>query len=156
MLLLAAGVGSFLLFVPPVVGLADQRDFGRVMEGVGLKYPDGLPEAKRYFCFLQTTYQIEPLHVPPFLSSESFLVNAPRVLNRVTGHLQFFDIRMLGLVHLLAFLGAIYLLLRCARDLNPAARLVFAVLILLAGCDVGYISYFNSFYLEPATCSCLG
>ena len=58
---------------------------------------------------------------------------------------------MLGFVHLLALLGAIYLLLRCARRLSPGGCAISAVLVLLAGCDSGYTAYFNSFYLEPAT-----
>ena len=100
---------------------------------------------------MQTIYEIVPLHAPPFVSSESIFVILARVINRADGHLLLFDIRMLGFVHLLALLGAIYLLLRCARRLSPGGCAILAVLVLLAGCDSGYTAYFNSFYLEPAT-----
>jgi len=61
---------------------------------------------------VQTIYEIVPLHAPPFVSSESIFVILARVINRADGHLLLFDIRMLGFVHLLALLGAIYLLLQ--------------------------------------------
>jgi small basic protein len=79
-LLLAAAIASFLLFVPPVVGLADQTDFARVMEGVGIQYPSSVPNSQRYWCYLETTYPLAPLHLPPFASSESVFVILARVM----------------------------------------------------------------------------
>ncbi len=123
-LFFAAAIGSFLLFIPPVVGIADQRDFGRVFLGVGLRYPASLPDTQRYFFFFQKIYQNEPLHRLPYLSSESLPVIAARVINRLTGHYLTFDIRMAGFVHLATFLAAIYLLFSSARGLALRSRLI--------------------------------
>jgi hypothetical protein len=149
--LLAMGIVSFLLFVPPVVGLADQADFARLIEGAGLAYPVTPPGVKRFFCFLEPTYRIVPLSGSPYASSASIFVVVARILNRAIGHFLQFDIRMLGFVYLLSFAGTIYLLMRCSRGLSFAGWTILAVSVLFIGCDVGYVDYFNSFYQEPAT-----
>lgn len=151
-LLLAAAIGAFLLFVPPAVGLADQGDFARVMHAVGLRYPASVLAApKPYFCFANMSYRIAPLEVPSYPTSEFVFVSIARIARRLAGRATVFDMRLLGLVHLLALLVAVCLLLHCARNLHPMTQCAFAVLVLLAGCDIGYLAYFNSFYSEPAT-----
>ena len=62
-----------------------------------------------------------------------------------------FDIRVLGAVHLLAFLMAAWLVLASARHLRFASRFTLAAFLIVAGTDAGYVAYFNSFYSESAS-----
>jgi len=151
-LLLAAAIGSFVLFVPPAVGMADQGDFARVLPGAGLKYPASVLAAPRpYFCFANLTYQIVPLQLPDYVTSELAFTSAARIVRRLVGRAAVFDARVLGAVHLLALLVAFALLLRCASGLTRLTQCMLGALLLLIGCDIGYLAYFNSFYSESAT-----
>lgn len=75
-----------------------------------------------------------------FTSEYLFVVSAV-LLNGWISKDGLFDIRVLGTVHIAAFLFAALLLLRRFS----AAALIFIF------CDAGYVSYFNSFFTEPAS-----
>ena len=60
----AASIVADQLFLPPLVGLADDGDFAKIMGPVGLRYPT--PDVRsRYYGFLTLTYRI----VPPWWKS---------------------------------------------------------------------------------------
>ena len=75
----AAAILSLQLFVPPVVGLADNGDYERVIGYAGFQHTTADP-AERYFSFLRTKYAV----VAPgwfrggYLSSETLLAFAAR------------------------------------------------------------------------------
>jgi len=150
-LLIAAILLSYILFVPPMVGLASQGDFMRIMTGAGLDYPPELTARQRDFCYFQNRFRIVPATTPPLASTESLLVAIALGIHRVSGTAGWFDLRVLGAVHLAFFLGALYLLMREARGLRWRSRVLLGVLLIFVGCDIGYSAYFNSMYLEPAS-----
>src|SRR5476651_1534953 len=75
----AAVILCVQLFVPPVVGLADNRDYERVMGYAGFQHTTADP-AERYFSFVRTQYAV----VSPgwfkggYHSSETLLAFAAR------------------------------------------------------------------------------
>jgi hypothetical protein len=150
-LIAAAGAVCFLLFIPPTIGLADQQDFDRVMEGAGIRYPPALPEVDKHWFYFHPIFELETPYKHPFSSPESLFVVFALFLNGLAGNHYIFDLHILGILHAVAFLGMLYLLLRCAARLRLRTRILLSVLVVLVGCDVGYIAYFNSFYLEPST-----
>jgi hypothetical protein len=61
-----------------------------------------------------------------------------------------FDVRAIGIANLLGFLVAFRILLSALRPLPPALSVSGGLLLLVMFTDVAYVSYFNSFYTEPA------
>jgi hypothetical protein len=151
-LAVAATVLSLQLFVPPIVGLADNRDYERVMGYAGFQHTTPVP-AERYFSFLRSKYAV----VDPgwfrggYHSSETLLAFVARGAHRLFAGPALFDIRLMGAIHALLFLFALAVLIQACRDLTLAARAVAAVLLVLFFTDVGYVAPFNSFYSQTAS-----
>jgi len=148
----AAAILASQLLVPPVVGLADNGDYERVMGYAGFQHSTDI-DAERYFSFLRTQYAV----VSPgwfrggYHSSETLLAFLARYIHLAVAPGRLFDIRLLGGIHALLLLLALGGLLRACRDLAPAAQIVAAVLLVFAFTDVGYVSLFNSFYSQTAS-----
>jgi len=144
-LIAVAAIVSFQLFVPPVIGLSDQGDFGRMIGRFGYGPQDkSMPLSAG---FVQAKYVRDPSIRIPVLEQagpEYFFVGTAVALNRLISK-DSLDIRVVGLVHVVAFLAAFAWLLRVT---GPITWIVAAI----AFTDVGYVAYWNSFYTEPATC----
>lgn len=145
--LAAAGlILSFQLFVPPVIGLADNGDFNRVIRRYDLSAPTFDDEAH----FIVTKLRIDPkFHWESSeFSSERFLVRAAMVLNRAISKPGEFDLRMIGVVHAVLFLLALALLAPVLRDAAPWRRALIYFVIVAVFCDVMYVSWLNSFFMD--------
>jgi hypothetical protein len=145
----AAIILSWQLFVPPIVGLADQGDFTRMIGRFGY----GAVDKSAEYAFLARKYVPDPnarLRVYEQVSSEYIFVEAAVLLNKVMSRDGSLDITIIGLVHMLAFLYAFYRLLLATGPLRSWP--LIWILALLALTDVGYVAYWNSFYAEPASC----
>jgi len=147
-LVAAAGIVGYQLFLPPVVGLADEGDFSTIIGQVGLKYP-GPPQP---YGFLTLKYDITPpWWASGYISSESLIARTARLVALILSPRRIFDIRVLGAIHLLLFLAALALLFGGSRGWRPAAQLVFSILLVFIFTDVGYVAYMNSFYGATAS-----
>src|SRR5499427_5379399 len=149
---LAAGaILAVQLLRPPVLGLADNGDYQRVMGYAGFEHSTD-DFAERYFSFLRTRYRVLPVASVRngHLSSETGLALAARSAAgaRVGG---LFDLRVLGALHaallVLAFVG----LLHACRGLPVPAQAAAAVLGVFFLTDVGYAAPLNSFYGQAAS-----
>jgi hypothetical protein len=151
-LAVAAAILSVQLFMPPVIGLADNRDYERVIGYAGFQHTTADP-AERYFSFVRTKYAV----VAPgwfrggYLSSETLLAFAARGVHTLSSGGPVFDLRLLGAIHAALFLLALALLVHACRDLEPAAQIAVAVLLVFFFTDVGYVAPFNSFYSQTAS-----
>ena len=91
---------SIQLFVAPVVGLADNRDYERVIGYAGFQHTTDV-SAERYFSFLRTQYAV----VAPgwfrggYHSSETLLAFVARFAHAAVSREPLFDIRLLGAIH---------------------------------------------------------
>src|SRR5258708_35898312 len=103
-LLLAAGVLAWLLFLPPVIGLANNGDFGKLVGSHNLWVPNELE-----FAYAVDHYEIraDKHWDSDFLSSESLFVCAALALNRNPSS---FDMRWLGLCYSPVLLSALAVL----------------------------------------------
>jgi hypothetical protein len=152
----AVGAAAILLglqlFVPPIIGLADNGDFDKVMGYAGFQHVADSYEDK-YFSWAVTKFAI----VRPFwyrsgyFTSETLLAFLARyaAVPFASGHV--FDIRVLGALHIVLLLTAIGLLVASGRDLSHAAQAALAVLLVFVFTDVGYAALFNSFYSQTAS-----
>ncbi|MBW3561545.1 MAG: hypothetical protein KY437_03525 [Actinobacteria bacterium] len=143
----------YQLLVPPVVGLADNGSYQRVMGPVGMRHTvEDLDEV--HFNHLRTEYAVGPgptagaeLDYP---SSERLFAQVALWADRLLTDPSWFDIRAVGLVHattLLIGVTATFLGLRRIPAVAWTVVLAWLVVILT---DAGYVSVLNSFHGEAA------
>ena len=142
---------AWQLFVPPIIGLADQGDFVRLLGPLGYAPVPKGPEHK--YWYVTRTYVKDPSYREPrweLATSEFIPAGIAIALNTLFENPYTFDITVFGFTHMVLFLIALARLLYVTGDL-AMYRLVWA-LILLVLTDVGYVAYWNSLYTEPASC----
>ncbi|OGX61323.1 MAG: hypothetical protein A2189_01975 [Paenibacillus sp. RIFOXYA1_FULL_44_5] len=140
------------LFIKPLIGLADNGDFYRIMHSVGIKYiNNGESHYERYFGFTHVLYSLAFPNGVHYWTTEVPIVYASIWLNRLLFSNNTFDIRFLSLVYSLFYLAALYLLIRQNRHLPARYYFVFAIIYVIIFTDIGYSSYFNSFFGEPVS-----
>ncbi len=147
----AAVIIGWQLFVPPIVGLADQGDFVRILGPLGYAPVPPGPEHKYWYLtrtFIQdVAYRQARWEIP---TSEFIFARAALFINRlIHGRQQFFDLTLVGFVHAAAFLLALGRLFYVTRFLKLYGFVWLLILVIVT--DVGYVSYFNSLYTEPAS-----
>src|SRR5258708_17663865 len=141
--LLAAGLISFVIFVPPVVGLADNGDFVKISGRFDLYLPN------QSNGFADSTYQIDPQHHwrGDVISSEILPAALAVGLNRIFSS-RTFDMRWIGAVHAALYLLAFYLALPLMRGLSVIRRVILMAAIVAILGDVMYVSALSSFYMD--------
>jgi hypothetical protein len=143
-----ASVVAYQLFVEPIVGTADNRDWWRVMDQLGLGYIDS-PDPT-FFKTIQREYQVVPAKHVDYLTSQLLLGRVAVELSDLFSKDGRFDLRWMGAVNAAAFIGAIALLLAAFHRARRWIRIVIGVGALVMFTDVRLVAYFNSFYCEPA------
>jgi hypothetical protein len=147
----AAGILIAILFVPPAVGLADDGDFSKVTRL--FDFDVAAPENDdRWFRYVFLDYKFDSAwhwwgSLP---TSEMLLVLPALALNRVVAKPGMFDLRMMGVVHGAVFLCVFALFLPLLRRAPPWRWAILTSAALLGFCDVMYVSYYNSFYMDAA------
>ncbi|MCL2031072.1 MAG: hypothetical protein FWG93_05950 [Oscillospiraceae bacterium] len=148
----AALLLAYVVFFPPLTGVADQNDFSRMMYGLAYK------DSEHYFSVQRNVYVAEEyalrpfpyqrlLGLPPALSPIYFIYPA-RILSQAFGFAYF----RLGILAALA--GAAYVVLMTALYglLLPKklpGRLLLGALLLFVFFDGGWLMWFYSLYGEP-------
>lgn len=148
LLVLCVVVCSLQLFVRPYIGLANNGDFAKVFARFSLSPPD---HTARNFIYFVSDYHFDPRYYwkSEVWSSEDVLAGIPILLAKAAGA-QWFNIRWVGAVHLLLFMGAFAALLLYLRRFGRAFQLAIGGLAILLFTDVAYITYFNSFFSDTA------
>jgi hypothetical protein len=155
-LIVIAAILTYQLMIPPVIGLADQGDYAR-LAGVFHLSPTVKKPEERFYAYLNRTYAYmnDPtFRIPEWesFSTQYVFVVSAILLNKWISKDGLFDIRVLALIEILAFLVACYLLLGATRRLLPGRlHYLVSLALIVVFCDAGYICYFNSFYYEPAS-----
>ena len=151
-LCLAAAALAAQLVVRPIVGLANEGDFDRVMRPAGLRYTTDVWD-EMFYGHVIRTFAIVPAapSLDGYRTSEVPLAWIARLVNGVVSSNDTFDLRALGAVHLAILLAALALLVRATRGLELAVQCVAAGLLVLVFTDVGYVAAFNSFYPQTAS-----
>ena len=150
MLLLVALAGGYILLIPPVIGLANQSDFRRLMGPVGIDYPPDLTPEHQSWCYTDVHFVLtRPGPAENYSSSQSLLIRLALGVNKFLSKSNTFDIRMLAAIELTILLFLFYRLSRLLEMLAGRGRIVGLIVAALILCDVGYLAYFNTFYCEP-------
>lgn len=148
----AAGLLTLQLLVPPIVGLADNGDFERILRPAGLRHTSARYE-DRYFGWMQPRFLLVARSEDPsgYRSTEIFPVRLAVLASRAFSGRAVFDIRFLGTVHLLLFLAGLAILVFACRDLPVVTQGIVAVLLVFFFTDAGYAASFNSLYSQTAS-----
>ena len=139
-----AAILTAQLFVPPLIGLADNGDFSKVLGRVGLRKSGGnfqyfLSDYPHATSWNTVVWYSET--VPAWLAVRMHALVQPS---------RDFDIRYLAAIHAAAFAALFYGALLLFRKLHPVSRVLLALLVLWIFTDVAYVAYFNSFYSDAA------
>lgn len=142
----------YVLMLRPIIGVADNGDFSRIMGSTGLYYiPSGFDE--RYFGFVNREYRIG-IPIPfggGYFSTEIFMVALAVFLSQSVLSSGIFDIRYLSFIYSIVFIAAVFLItLGIRKKWSPAGWMSVVVSVLVFS-DTAYISYFNSLYGEAVT-----
>ena len=148
LLALCAGVLVWQLFVPGFIGMADNGDFGKVAGPLSL---GGVDHGADHFVFFQPHYFRSPQNyfIPEPPSSEIALAALASTCEKPFDA-DYFDIRWLGALHALLFLGFFAALLQLLRPCSALRRLSLGLLAIWIFADAGTLAYFNSFYMDAA------
>jgi hypothetical protein len=147
----SAGILAAQLLVKPIVGLANNGDFERVMAYAGLRYTSDRYEDK-YFTHVVSEFAYAPVWARSgYLSSETLLARAAREASRPFSRGGLFDLRWMGAFHAALVVVGIALLVAAAAPLGVPAQAVAAALLVFFFTDVGYAAPLNSFYSQAAS-----
>lgn len=142
-----------LLTYPKMIGLADNGDFFRLMYWGKFEYPQ-LEYREQYIGWTNREYLVtqNPLKTWwGFPSSEAIFVKIAAILATVFLPRGSFDLRVLGVVHVLGFVVSCWLMIRGWRAAIHTPKLIPLAFLLFIFCDAGYLVYFQSFYGESAS-----
>jgi len=134
--------------LPPVVSLANNGDFGKVLGHFSL----GSPFTLEWY-FAPVKFRFDPVFTyrAEFRSSETLLAACAIGLSSVISKSGDVDIRTIGFIHGGIFLLAVYLLIPVLGCFfGPKTRFAILAAIAATFCDVMYVSVFNSFYMDAS------
>ncbi|WP_143462949.1 glycan biosynthesis hexose transferase WsfD [Levilactobacillus enshiensis] len=147
--ILAGLVVGFLLFVPPLRGLADDGTFPQILANNGLYRLSG---------YQTTTYVNPQLGIMRYFNelrgtsftAQTLFIQVAILVNKLVHSQTVFDVRFLGLTYTGPYLGRIYLLTKALTQPYRRIRSYFlAVAVVLVFADAAFILSFNSFYATP-------
>jgi len=148
--LIVAAFLAGVLMIRPIIGVADNGDFERIMVTTGLKYKTS-DYNERYFNYVN----IEYLSTTPFVngigyfSSQVILVLIAKLFSSIVLlNKGVFDVRFLAGLYCCMLLLFIYLITKYDKRNIPIINYIYVLLIILVFTDAGYIAYFNSLYGE--------
>jgi hypothetical protein len=142
---LASAILGYQILVPPVVGLANNADFGKV---IGIFDLTGSVEDENGWADTRYEFNREKHYWAEFYSSEHVLLAAAIAVNTVLSKDGSFDLRAIGLIHATLFLIALNLLWKELEQAPRIQRMLTCGTALFCFSDVMYVSYLNSFYMD--------
>lgn len=148
LLVLCAALVIFQLFVPPILGVADNNDFPKLMGRFCLgKENHNLFEYATFFFQYDQKYCWNS-ELP---SSAVLPLRIAVEIAKVISPAGQFDLRILGALYAGMFLFTFWLLQVSVRELQPRARLLVPAVVLLIFDTATYIPSFSTFYFDTAS-----
>jgi hypothetical protein len=134
------------IFKPPVIGVADNGEFYRILSSCGLYSITGT-----MFNYVNTTYGImnNGTHVS-FTSTYSIFISIAVFFNKLLYSKTYFNLRFLSFIYSAMLICSAYMTLKVIKMRTKWINWLLVALVVLIIGDVGYEAYFNSFYIEAA------
>ncbi|WP_058300909.1 glycan biosynthesis hexose transferase WsfD [Gorillibacterium timonense] len=148
MLIAAVILYAVLLLRSPVIGVADNGDFARVMGAGGLQYADaGESHEDRYYRYSHASYAFDGFHIGGYASSQLPFLYIAGMAGRLFGGL--FDIRVLSALYFAFMAAALVLAVKYGKTRSATANAFLVAALSFVFLDIGYLAYFNSLFGEP-------
>jgi len=149
---IAALAAILILFLPNYLGVANDGSTDEVMRSAGIYYIEKNPE-QNYGNYFNKTYTEVASGAEiqgKVWNSQLIFLTAAKAIDHLFTRDRIFDVRFLGLIYILLYLPALYLIVRqtCERVKSFSEGTLIAGAGLIIFSDVGYVTYFNSFYPE--------
>ncbi|GFP77815.1 glycan biosynthesis hexose transferase WsfD [Clostridium fungisolvens] len=156
-IILISLICTFTLFIKPVIGVADNGDFYRIISQSGL-YHLSKNDNDIFFGYFNRYYGIYKYYNENgmmLLSTQAILIRIALFLNKILKDGYIFDIKYLAILYVITMDFAAYFIIKSLiMDIKLKRYKLLAVLLfVLIFCDTGYIAYFNSFYGEAVNLS---
>lgn len=146
----------FILFYPPMPGVADQGDFQRVMTASGLSAVDTKlfnSYDSHWFKYVMTEYKILPVDWGKLIGTiPSTSIVYPITAVRLFCNLfktEYFSTKYLSFIYALVYILAFYVSVRHIKFKRMSTNIFFITAALFILVDGDYIIWFNSLYGEP-------
>ncbi len=145
-------ISGSALFIPPLIGLADNGDFERVIIPNGLRHEQQWDQ-NDFFGYFNHKYDRLQYYNPAkenIKSSQSLIVRFAMVLDNMFTKDEKFDTRFLAAISLIVLALSIYWIVEVIEKMtdNKGLKYLLALLAVIIFGDIGYTSYFNSFFGE--------
>lgn len=146
-------IAIYVLFYPPMPGVADQGDFQRVMSVTGLEETSNSAIEPHWFKYVTTQYKMVPLNPARLLgiiptTSMIYPITLARIACRLAGN-QYFNTRVLAFVYAIIYIILIYVFIKNIKFKRVCTSVFFSLLSLLILMDGNFLVWFNSLYGEP-------
>jgi hypothetical protein len=105
----------------------------------------------RYFGYIHSQYSMHAVNIGGYISSEIIILLLATLLAKIFSTNGLFDIRILAMIYAVVFLFAMYWLLKLNKYKEQWKNIIIAILFIIVFADVGYSSFFNSFFGEPVS-----
>lgn len=146
-------LSCIMLFIPNVLGVADDGSVTKVIHGAGLDYETGVSANPDYFV---REYVWKANTQNYSWSLQTFIILLAKKLDFWFTGDRIFDIRFLGFLYLILYIPAIFFIVKAALErLKYFSEMFIASLAaVFIFADISYITYFNSFYPEALIFIC--
>ncbi|WP_411168562.1 hypothetical protein ACH36K_15810 [Clostridium sp. MB05] len=157
-------VGLFLLislvtlFLSPVIGMADNGDYYRIISQNDL-YHLSKDNEDIFFGYFNKNYGIYKYNNEAeitLISTQSQFIKLALFIDKLVTKDYIFDIRILALIYVIIQATAIYLMTKVLVEEvgNNIYKFIIVGLITIIFSDTAYIAYYNSFYGEAVNICC--
>lgn len=145
------------LFVRPIVGMADNGDFFRIISQSNVYYLQG-DNAHSFLGYFDKDYGIYKYNnenPKMIVSTQPMLVKIAVFMDKLITRDYVFDIRFLAFLYVIVYAVSAYLIVTVLtyNIKSNKFKLLFTALFVFVFCDTGYIAYFNSFFGEAVNLS---
>ncbi len=155
--LLVIIIGSITLFCNPIIGMADNGDFYRVISSNGVYElnPNDKDLYNGYFYKNYGIYRYNNDNEKIYTSTQGIFIKAGIYINQIFNKNYIFDIRLMSWIFLLAEAVGIYLIVKVLINgiADEKYKMIITLITIFIFCDTGYLAYYNSFYGEAVNIS---
>lgn len=155
--LLVIIIGSITLFVRPIIGMADNGDFYRIISTNDVyqlnRNDDDLFNG--YFNKDYGIYKYNNDSKTNFISTQSIFIKVAVYISEFLNKDYILDIRCMSWMFLLTEAIGIYLIVKALTNSfdNCKYKIILTVVTIFIFCDTAYLAYYNSFYGEALNIS---
>ncbi|NFE95696.1 hypothetical protein [Clostridium botulinum] len=156
--LLVLIIGSLTLFIHPIIGMADNGDFYRVINKSGAYHLNKNSNEifLGYFIKDYGIYKYNNDYANLLISTQSIFVKLAIFFDRIFTKDYVLDIRFMSVMFLIIEAMGVYFFIKALINKLDSSKykLIITLVTILIFCDTGYLAYYNSFYGESVNICC--